>query len=88
MDDAVVLPIYYTTQPYIAQPYVKNYRWSILGTIDFKEAYIENSPENPPKINLISKTIIYLNIMVFSFIFSIKSKHLIDSYLFKCYSNN
>ena len=45
MDDAVVLPIYYTTQPYIAQPYVKNYRWSILGTIDFKEAYIENSPE-------------------------------------------
>lgn len=45
MDDAVVLPIYYTTQPYIAQPYVKNYHWSILGTIDFKEAYIENSPE-------------------------------------------
>lgn len=45
MNDAVVLPIYYTTQPYIAQPYVKNYRWSILGTIDFKEAYIENSPE-------------------------------------------
>ena len=45
MDDAVVLPIYYTTQPYIAQPYVKNYRWSILGTIDFKEAYIENSLE-------------------------------------------
>lgn len=41
MDDAVVLPIYYTTQPYIVQPYVKGYRWSILGTIDFKEAYIE-----------------------------------------------
>lgn len=45
MDNAVVLPIYYTTQPYIAQPYVKNYRWSILGTIDFKEAYIENSSQ-------------------------------------------
>lgn len=45
MNDAVVLPIYYTTQPYIAQPYVKNYRWSILGTIDFKEAYIENFSE-------------------------------------------
>lgn len=44
MNDAVVLPIYYTTQPYIVQPYVKGYRWSILGTIDFKEAYIE--PEN------------------------------------------
>ena len=25
MDDAVVLPIYYTTQPYIAQPYVKKF---------------------------------------------------------------
>lgn len=49
MNDAVVLPIYYTTQPYIAQPYVKNYRWSILGTIDFKEAYIENSPEKASK---------------------------------------
>ena len=44
MNDAVVLPIYYTTQPYIVQPYVKGYLWSILGTIDFKEAYIE--PEN------------------------------------------
>ena len=44
MNDAVVLPIYYTTQPYIVQPYVKGYRWSILGTIDFKEAYVE--PEN------------------------------------------
>lgn len=46
MNDAVVLPIYYTTQPYIVQPYVKNYRWSILGTIDFKEAYIENNKIN------------------------------------------
>lgn len=43
MDDAVVLPIYYTTQPYVVQPYVKGYRWSILGTIDFKEAYIDNA---------------------------------------------
>lgn len=43
MNDAVVLPIYYTTQPYVAQPYIKNYHWSILGTIDFKEAYIENA---------------------------------------------
>ena len=36
MNDAVVLPIYYTTQPYVAQPYVKNYHWSILGTVDFQ----------------------------------------------------
>lgn len=43
MNDNVVLPIYYTTQPYIAQPYVKGYYWSILGTVDFKEAYIENT---------------------------------------------
>lgn len=43
MNDDVVLPIYYTTQPYIAQPYVQGYRWSVLGTIDFKEAYIDNT---------------------------------------------
>ena len=43
MNDAVVLPIYYTTQPYVAQPYVKGYKWSILGTFDFKEAYIDNN---------------------------------------------
>ncbi|MCE5284450.1 MAG: peptide ABC transporter substrate-binding protein [Pelosinus sp.] len=41
MDDAVVIPIYYTTQPYIAKPYVKGYFWSILGLADFKTAYIE-----------------------------------------------
>ena len=46
MNDDVVLPIYYTTQPYIAQPYVQGYRWSVLGTIDFKEAYIDNSKAN------------------------------------------
>ncbi len=46
MNDNVLLPIYYTTQPYIAQPYVKGYHWSLLGTIDFKEAYIENPTEN------------------------------------------
>lgn len=46
MNDAVVLPIYYTTQPYVAQPYVKNYHWSILGTVDFKEAYIDLNNAN------------------------------------------
>jgi oligopeptide transport system substrate-binding protein len=40
-DDAVIIPIYYTTQPYIAQPYVKGYVWSVLGLADFKTAYIE-----------------------------------------------
>ena len=43
MDDDVVLPIYYTTQPYIVQPYVQGYKWSVLGTIDFKETYIDSS---------------------------------------------
>ncbi|VBB08986.1 Hypothetical protein LUCI_4272 [Lucifera butyrica] len=40
-DDAVIIPIYYTTQPYVARPYVKGYSWSVLGLADFKTAYIE-----------------------------------------------
>lgn len=40
-DDAVIIPIYYTTQPFLAQPYVKGYFWSVLGLADFKTAYIE-----------------------------------------------
>ncbi|SDD86720.1 peptide ABC transporter substrate-binding protein [Sporomusa acidovorans] len=40
-DDAVIIPIYYTTQPYMTKPYVKGYFWSVLGLADFKAAYIE-----------------------------------------------
>ena len=40
-DDCVIIPIYYTTQPYVVQPYIKGYHWSSLGLVDFKEAYIE-----------------------------------------------
>lgn len=40
-DDCVIIPIYYTTQPYVVQPYVKGYYWSLLGTVDFKRAYLE-----------------------------------------------
>ncbi|HWR05299.1 peptide ABC transporter substrate-binding protein [Sporomusa sp.] len=40
-DDAVIIPIYYTTQPFITKPYVKGYFWSVLGLADFKTAYIE-----------------------------------------------
>jgi oligopeptide transport system substrate-binding protein len=40
-DDAVILPIYYTTQPFLARPYVKGYFWSVLGLADFKTAFIE-----------------------------------------------
>ena len=46
MNDDVILPIYYTTQPYVAKPYIKGYHWSVLGTIDFKEAYIELPNKN------------------------------------------
>ncbi|SMC89601.1 peptide ABC transporter substrate-binding protein [Sporomusa malonica] len=40
-DDAVIIPIYYTTQPFIAKPYVKGYFWSVLGLADFKTTFIE-----------------------------------------------
>lgn len=40
-DDAVIIPIYFTTQPFVAKPYVKGYFWSVLGLADFKTAYIE-----------------------------------------------
>lgn len=39
--DCVIIPIYYTTQPYVAQPYIKGYYCSPLGLVDFKEAYVE-----------------------------------------------
>ncbi|BBB90162.1 MAG TPA: peptide ABC transporter substrate-binding protein [Methylomusa anaerophila] len=40
-DDAVIIPIYYNTLPYLSRPYVKGYFWSALGIADFKTAYIE-----------------------------------------------
>lgn len=40
-DDTVIIPIYYTTQPFVAKPYVKGYFWSVLGLADFKTAFIE-----------------------------------------------
>lgn len=40
-NDAVLIPIYYTTQPFVAKPYVKGYFWSVLGLADFKTAFIE-----------------------------------------------
>jgi len=39
--DGVIIPIYYTTQPYVAQPYVKGFFWSVLGLADFKTGFIE-----------------------------------------------
>lgn len=40
-DDAIIIPIYYTTQPFVTKPYVKGYFWSVLGLADFKAAYLE-----------------------------------------------
>lgn len=40
MDDAVVIPIYFTTQPYVATKRIAGYYLSNLGPIDFKQAYI------------------------------------------------
>lgn len=40
-DDCVMIPIYFSTLPYVAQPYVKGFHWSPLGLIDLKGAYIE-----------------------------------------------
>ena len=41
MDDAVVAPVYYYTTLIFAKNHVKGFRMTILGTIYFKEAYIE-----------------------------------------------
>lgn len=40
-DDAVIMPVAYSTHPYIAPDYIKGYHWSILALVDFKEAYIQ-----------------------------------------------
>ena len=40
-DDAVIIPVYYTTQPYVVNPKLKGYFWSVLGVADFKTAFIE-----------------------------------------------
>lgn len=38
-DDSVVLPIYFTTTPYVVRDTIDGFFWSSLGTIDFKGAY-------------------------------------------------
>ncbi|WP_312522055.1 peptide ABC transporter substrate-binding protein [Anaerospora sp.] len=40
-DDAVLLPLYFYTKPAAVNPKVKGYSRSVLGTLYFKEAYIE-----------------------------------------------
>ena len=38
-DQSLLIPIYYTTTPYVANDKIAGYNWSILGTVDFKNAY-------------------------------------------------
>ncbi len=40
-DEAIVIPIYFTTQPYVATDRIGGYTISNLGTIDFKHAFIK-----------------------------------------------
>ena len=41
MDDAVIAPVYFYTNPVMVKGNVKGYMRSILGTVYFKEAYLE-----------------------------------------------
>lgn len=40
--DAVLIPIYFTTQPYVATNRIGGYNWSSLGTVDFKSAFTKD----------------------------------------------
>ena len=41
IDDAVIAPVYFDTNPVVIRGNVKGYQRSILGTVYFKEAYLE-----------------------------------------------
>ena len=41
IDEAVIIPLYFYTNPLLVKPNVKGYNRSILGTVYFKEAYLE-----------------------------------------------
>ena len=38
-DEALVMPLYFTTQPYVTNGSIQNYFWTTLGLVDFKKAY-------------------------------------------------
>lgn len=40
--DNVIMPIYYTTEPFVTTGEITDYHWSVLGTVDFKKAYRVN----------------------------------------------
>lgn len=40
-DDATMMPIYFTAQPYVTNGRIHDYYWTALGTVDFTKAYKE-----------------------------------------------
>ena len=38
-DESLVMPLYFTTQPYVSNGTIQNYFWTVLGQVDFKKAY-------------------------------------------------
>lgn len=38
-DESLIIPLYFTTQPYVTNGSVQNYFWTVLGLVDFKKAY-------------------------------------------------
>ncbi len=38
-DESLVMPLYFTTQPYVTNGSIQNYFWTTLGLVDFKKAY-------------------------------------------------
>ena len=38
-DESLVMPLYFTTQPYVTNGTIQNYFWTVLGQVDFKKAY-------------------------------------------------
>lgn len=41
MEDAIIMPLYFYTNTVLIKPNVKGYGRSIMGTVSFKEAYVE-----------------------------------------------
>ena len=36
-DESLVMPLYFTTQPYVTNGTIQNYFWTTLGLVDFKK---------------------------------------------------
>lgn len=61
LEEMPVIPIYFLTSKYIKKPYVKNLFVSEGGTIDFKEAYIDQKTLRKTAESLILRKTLYKN---------------------------